>query len=48
MSFSVTVQASGPLALTNTAHLSGDDGSSSATATVIVDGFESFLPLVDR
>ena len=48
LSYSVTVQASGPLALTNSAQLSGDDGSSNATATVIVDGFKSLLPLVSR
>jgi len=48
LTYSVTVQASGPLALTNTAQLNGDAGSSSASALIIVDGFESFLPFIRR
>jgi hypothetical protein len=40
LTYTVNVEASGPAALTNSAHLSGDDGSSDATATVVVDGFE--------
>ncbi len=48
LTYTVTVQASGPLALTNTAQLNGDAGSSSASALIIVDGFESFLPFIRR
>lgn len=48
LTYTVAVVTSGPLALTNTARLSGAAGSSSASATVIVDGFESFLPMVRR
>jgi hypothetical protein len=48
LTFTVTVQASGPQAVTNTSQLSGASGSSSADALLIVDGFESYLPLVRR
>jgi hypothetical protein len=48
LTYTVTVQASGSQALTNSAWLTGASGSSHATATIIVDGFESFLPLVRR
>jgi hypothetical protein len=48
LSYTVTAQESGPLALTNTAQLSGAGGSSSASALIIVDGFESYLPFVRR
>lgn len=48
LSYTVTVQTGGPLALTNQATLSGAGGSSSAAATIYVDGFEAYLPLVRR
>jgi hypothetical protein len=48
LTYSVVAQSSGPLALTNTARLSGAAGSSSAAATIYVDAIENFLPLVNR
>jgi hypothetical protein len=48
MSYSVTVQATGPRMLTNTAQLSGSAGSSSASANIFVDSFEIFLPMLRR
>ena len=47
VTFSVTVQVSGPVALINTATLTDTTvGISTDTAVVIVDGFRTYLPLV--
>jgi hypothetical protein len=48
LTYTVTIQASDPRALTNTAQLSGTSGSSSASALSIVDGIETYLPFVLR
>jgi hypothetical protein len=48
LTYNAIAQISGPQALTNTAQLTGSAGSSSASATLYVDGIEGFLPLVRK
>jgi len=49
VTFPATVQVGGPLALRNTAVLTADgQAASSDTATILIDGYHGYLPLVTK
>jgi len=49
VTYSVTAQITGPVALFNTAILSDTDGvAATDTAVILVDGYTTFLPLISR